>query len=36
MLHPADPAGWALRQVSRKVNCPKNDSPDLLEPVAAA
>jgi len=36
MLRPADPAPWALRQVSRKVNSPKNDSPDLLEPVAAA
>jgi len=33
MLHPADPTGWALCQVSRKVNSPKNDSPDLLEPV---
>jgi putative SOS response-associated peptidase YedK len=36
MLRPAEPAAWELRQVSRKVNSPKNDSPDLLEPVAIA
>jgi putative SOS response-associated peptidase YedK len=35
MLRPADPGLWELRQVSRKVNSPKNDAPDLLEPVAA-
>ena len=35
MLHPADPEGWELRPVSRKVNSPRNDSADLLEPVAA-
>lgn len=33
MLPPADPSPWTLRQVSRKVNSPKYDSPDLLEPV---
>ena len=36
MLRPAEPAAWELRQVSRKVNSPRNDSPDLLEPVAMA
>jgi putative SOS response-associated peptidase YedK len=35
MLRPADPAPWMLREVSRKVNSPKNDSPELIEPVAA-
>jgi len=35
MLRPADPNPWTLRRVSRKVNSPKNDSPDLIEPVAA-
>ncbi len=36
MLRPADPAPWTLQEVSRKVNSPKNDSPELIEPVAAA
>jgi putative SOS response-associated peptidase YedK len=35
MLRSAEPAAWQGRQVSRKVNSPKNDSPDLLEPVGA-
>jgi putative SOS response-associated peptidase YedK len=35
MLPPADSAPWTLVEVSRKVNSPKNDSPDLIEPVAA-
>jgi putative SOS response-associated peptidase YedK len=35
MLRPADPAPWMLREVSRKVNSPKNDGPDLIESVAA-
>jgi putative SOS response-associated peptidase YedK len=35
MLRPADPAPGALRQVSRNVNGPANDSLDLLDPVAA-
>jgi putative SOS response-associated peptidase YedK len=35
LLCPADPAPWAWRQVSRNVNSPANDSPDLLDPVAA-
>ena len=36
MLRPADPAPWTIQEVSRKVNSPKNDSPELIEPVAAA
>jgi putative SOS response-associated peptidase YedK len=35
MLRPADPHPWTLVEVSRKVNSPKNDSPELIEPVAA-
>jgi putative SOS response-associated peptidase YedK len=35
-LRPADPEPWELRPVSRRVNSPKNDGPELLEPVAAA
>jgi putative SOS response-associated peptidase YedK len=33
MLRPADPEAWELRAVSRQVNSPKNDGPDLIEPV---
>ena len=33
MLRPADPAPWTLRQVSRQVNSPRNDGPELIEPV---
>jgi putative SOS response-associated peptidase YedK len=36
MLRPADPDAWKLREVSRKVNNPKNDSPELIEAVAAS
>ena len=36
LLRPADPEPWELRPVSRRVNSPKNDGPELLEPVAAA
>jgi len=36
MLRPADPDAWSLREVSRKVNSPRNDSPELIEPVAAS
>lgn len=36
LLRPADPDLWELRQVWRKVNSPRNDSPDLLEPVATS
>ena len=36
LLKPADPAPWTLHPVSRRVNSPRNDSPDLLEPVEAA
>ena len=35
MLRPADPEPWTLREVSLKVNSPKNDSPELIEAVAA-
>jgi len=35
-LKPADAAGWKLHPVSRQVNSPRNDGPDLLEPVDAA
>lgn len=27
---------WTIVEVARKVNSPKNDSPDLLEPVRTA
>jgi putative SOS response-associated peptidase YedK len=36
MLRPAEPEAWTLVEVSRKVNSPKNDSHDLIEPAAAA
>ena len=36
LLKPADPATWTLYPVSRRVNSPRNDSPDLLERVDAA
>jgi putative SOS response-associated peptidase YedK len=35
MLKPADAARWTMRPVTRQVNSPRNDSPDLLEPVDA-
>jgi len=35
MLRPADPGPWTLREVSRKVNSPKNDSSELIEPIRA-
>jgi putative SOS response-associated peptidase YedK len=35
MLKPADAAPWTMHPVSRQVNSPRNDSPDLLEPVDA-
>jgi putative SOS response-associated peptidase YedK len=34
LLRPADPEPWTVREVSRKVNSPRNDGPDLIEPVA--
>lgn len=34
MLKPADPDAWTLHPVSRRVNSPRNDEPQLLEPVA--
>jgi putative SOS response-associated peptidase YedK len=36
MLRPADPEPWTLQPVSRRVNSPRNDGPELLEPVHAA
>ena len=36
MLKPADPERWTMHPVSRQVNSPRNDGPDLLEPVDAA
>lgn len=35
ILRPADPDDWTLHLVSRRVNSPRNDDPELLEPVAA-
>ena len=36
MLKPADPARWTMHAVSWQVNSPRNDSPDLLEPLDSA
>jgi putative SOS response-associated peptidase YedK len=36
MLRPADPDLLAMHEVSRQVNSPKNDGPELLEAVAGA
>ena len=36
ILQPAEPKAWTLTEVSRNVNSPKNDEPELIEPVAAA
>jgi putative SOS response-associated peptidase YedK len=33
VLRPANPEPWTLQQVSRRVNSPRNDGPELLEPV---
>jgi putative SOS response-associated peptidase YedK len=35
MLRPADPDDWTLHPVSRQVNSPRTDDPELLAPVAA-
>jgi putative SOS response-associated peptidase YedK len=35
MLKPADPARWTLHPVSRQVNSPRNDGPELLDAVEA-
>jgi putative SOS response-associated peptidase YedK len=32
MLRPANPKRWTTHPVSRQVNSPRNDGPDLLEP----
>ncbi len=34
LLRPADPGPWTIEEVSRKVNSPRNEGPELLEPVA--
>jgi putative SOS response-associated peptidase YedK len=34
LLRPADPDPWTLHPVSRRVNSPRNDTPDLVESVA--
>jgi putative SOS response-associated peptidase YedK len=33
MLRPSDPAPLAMHEVSRQVNSPRNDGPELLEAV---
>lgn len=35
LLKPNDLDGWELRDVSRRVNSPKNDDPSLIEPAEA-
>jgi putative SOS response-associated peptidase YedK len=35
MLKPASPAHWSMHPVSRQVNSPRNDGPELLEAVDA-
>jgi putative SOS response-associated peptidase YedK len=35
MLKPTDPGPWSMHPVSRQVNSPRNDGPDLLQPIAA-
>ena len=35
MLKPAPPEHWALHPVSRQVNSPRNDGPELLDAVDA-
>ena len=34
MLKPTDPDLLAMREVSRQLNSPHNDGPELLEPVS--
>ena len=34
LLKPTDPNPWTLHPVSRQVNSPRNDAPELLNPVA--
>jgi putative SOS response-associated peptidase YedK len=36
LLTPADPDPWTLHPVSRQVNSPRNDTPELLNPVEAS
>lgn len=33
LLRPADPGPWTFHPVSRRVNSPRNDTPDLMDPV---
>ncbi|MGE5154602.1 MAG: SOS response-associated peptidase [Bdellovibrio bacteriovorus] len=35
LLRPTDPDPWTLHPVSRQVNSPRNDGPELLTPVEA-
>jgi putative SOS response-associated peptidase YedK len=35
MLKPADAAPWTIHPVSRQVNSPRNDGPELLDAVEA-
>ena len=35
MLKPDDPARWTMHPVSRQVNSPRNDRPELLDAVEA-
>ena len=35
LLKPTPPANWALHPVSRQVNSPRNDGPELLDAVDA-
>ncbi len=36
MLKPIGPEDWTMHPVSRRVNSPRNDGPELIEPVASA
>ena len=36
LLRPLDPAGWTRFPVSRAVNNPRNQGPELIEPLAAS
>jgi putative SOS response-associated peptidase YedK len=35
MLKTADPAPWTMHPVSRQVNSPRNDGPELIDPVTS-
>ncbi len=36
LLAPADPSGWRVAPVSRRVNSPKNDDPSCIRPLEGA